>query len=297
MTITLDRRRFLAGSAGFCGAATLGAASLAGVLAGPGHAVAQGSFRLFDATRFVGKPDSLAACGLEWIRIVYSHELWPTRNWDEPDFEHIEQTVVPRLLGENRDRVVLDIEHWEADEVDKLVAIIERMRGLMPKVRLGYYSLVPVRDYWAFQRGKEGRRIAYAQQTQKWQKLADAVDDLYPTLYAYYEDRDGWMRMADGMIAAGQAIGKPIYPFLWPQYHDHNKKLSLRVIEGDFWLQQLDKVKESGCDGAVIWGTIAPERRTPEGRIARLPWDPAADWWLQTEAFLKASGLTHGKCP
>jgi hypothetical protein len=202
----------------------------------------------------------------------------------------------PSSWERGHDRIVLDIEHWEGDEVDKFVQIIEHMRKLMPKVRLGYYSMVPVRDYWAFQPGREGRLIVYQQQVQQWQKLADAVDDLYPTLYAYYKDRDGWMRMADGMLAAGKAIGKPMYPFLWPQYHDHNRKLELALIEGDFWLQQLDKVKDSGCDGAVLWGTIAPERTTPDGKRARLKWDPAAEWWLQTRAFAQDAGLADSTC-
>ncbi len=292
MTILLDRRRFIDGSA------CLGGALLAGSLAAPGRLAAQDKFRLFDATRFVGKPDNFAACGLEWIRVVYANEFWPSgaRDRSDPDLDHIEHQLVPKLLAENRDRIVLDIEHWEVDELDKLLAIIDCMRPLMPKVRLGYYSLVPVRDYWAFQPGKEGRRVAYRLQVQQWSRLADAVDDLYPTLYAYYTDQDGWMRMADGIIEAAHAIGKPTYPFLWPQYHEHNKQLELGIIDGDFWLQQLDKVHGDGCDGAVIWGTIAPERRTAEGKIARLSWDPSAAWWLQTRAFAKAQGLSDGTC-
>ncbi|WP_157505633.1 hypothetical protein [Geminicoccus roseus] len=302
----LDRRRFLAGSTRLSmggaalasGALSTGALALAGTTALPSPARARDGFRLFDATRFVGKPDDLEACGLEWIRVVYAYEFWPSGNRDrnDPDLDYIERNLVPKLLAENRDRYVLDIEHWEVDEIDKLVAIIQHMRSLMPNVRLGYYSMVPVRDYWAFQPGKEGRRIVYGQQVQQWQKLADVVDDLYPTLYAYYTDRDGWLRMADGIIAAAQAIGKPTYPFLWPQYHEHNKKLELGIIDGAFWLEQLDTVYGKGCDGAVIWGTIAPERRTPEGRIARLTWDPAADWWLQTQAFAKEAGLADGTC-
>ncbi|HWL70572.1 MAG TPA: hypothetical protein VNS22_19645 [Geminicoccus sp.] len=286
----MDRRRFVAGATG------LAAAGALSPLLAAAPARAEVKFQLFDAMRFVGKPDNLVACGLTPIRVVYAYEFWPSRNWDEPNLDHIETTLVPKLLSEGHDRIVLDIEHWEGDEVDKFVQIIEHMRKLMPKVRLGYYSMVPVRDYWAFQPGREGRLIVYRQKVQQWQKLAEAVDDLYPTLYAYYKDRDGWMRMADGMLAAGQAIGKPMYPFLWPQYHDHNRKLELALIEGDFWLQQLDKVKDSGCDGAVLWGTIAPERKTPDGKRARLKWDPTAEWWLQTRAFAQDAGLADSTC-
>ena len=286
----LDRRRFLARTA------RLGALAVLAASAGPNKVLAAPGFQLFDAMRFDGKPDDLSMCGLKPIRMVYSWELWRHRDWDKPDLEHIENTLVPKLEAEQPDRIVLDVEHWEADEVDLPVSIVTTIKKHLPKLRVGYYSTVPVRDYWAFQPGKEGRKIVYGEQVKAWGKLADAVDDLYPSLYAFYDDRDGWMRMADGLIQAGHAIGKPIYPFLWPQYHDQNKKLALKVIEGDFWLQQLDKVKDQGCDGAVIWGSLAPERRTPEGKIARMPWDPAAAWWLQTEAFAKAAGLVDGTC-
>ena len=251
---------------------------------------------MFDAMRFDGKPQDLSGCGFKPIRMVYSGELWRDRDWDKPDLDFIEEKLIPKLQSEGADRVVLDVEHWEADEVDMPVSILEHIRKRLPGVRLGYYSLVPVRDYWAFQPGKEGRKIAYGQQTQKWQKLADAVDDLYPSLYVFYDDNDGWMRMADGVLAAGKAIGKPMYPFLWPQYHDQGKKKRLQLIDGDFWLQQLDKVKDSGCDGLVLWGSLAPGGRTPEGKIARMPWDPSSPWWLQTQAFAKSLGLAHGTC-
>ena len=296
MNVLLDRRRFIARSASIGAMAAIGLGTTGLLPATTTPAAAQGKFRLFDATRFAGKPDDLAPCGLEWIRVLYSNEFWPTRDWAEPDLGYIEDTLVPKLVGQNPDRLVLDIEHWELDEIDKLVTVIQHMRKLMPGVRLGYYSLVPTRDYWAFQPGKEGRRIVYGEQTKQWGKLVEVVDDLYPTLYAFYDDQDGWMRAADGTIASGKEIGKPMYPFLWPQYHDKNKKLSLQMIQSDFWRAQLDKVRDSGCDGTVIWGTLAPERRGPDGKVVRLPWDPKASWWLETQDFARQTGLATSAC-
>ncbi|HEX2529272.1 MAG TPA: hypothetical protein VHL31_23620 [Geminicoccus sp.] len=293
----LDRRRFIAGSASLATLASsgVGAAVLSAAIGGSHPAAAQRAFRLFDTMRFDGKPDDLSVCGLEPLRTVYVGDFWPGRDRDKPDFGHIEDVLVPKLAKHNYERLVLDIEHWEADQVDDLVEIVNLMRKLMPGTRFGYYSLVPVRDYWAFQPGKEGRLIVYAEQNRRWSKLADAVDDLYPTLYAFYKDREGWVRMADGTVAAAKAIGKPIYPYLWPQYHDKNKKIAREIIEGDFWLQQLDKVYDLGCDGAVIWGSLAGGR-TPDGKIARLPWDPDAPWWVQTQAFAREKDIAKAGC-
>ena len=287
----LGRRRFLAGST------SLGMLGPSIPMGGVSAAAAAGSFRLFDSTRFVGKPDDLAACGLEPIRIVYAFEFWPGReSWDQPDLGYVEDTLVPELAAAGHDRLVLDIEHWEVEEIGKLVAVVDLMRRLMPGVRMGYYSLVPVKEYRAFQPGRERRLAGYADANRRWARLADAVDDLYPSFYTFYPDPDGWERMADGTIAAAREIGKPTYPFLWPQYHETSRKGALDLIDGPFWLRQLDKVRDAGCAGAVIWGTLAPERRTAEGRTARLAWDPAAPWWLQTRAFAEQTGLAQGSC-
>ena len=57
-----------------------------------------------------------------------------------------------------------------------------------------------------------------------------------------------------------------------------------------------NNLKDSGCDGAVLWGTIAPERTRPDGKRARLKWDPTAEWWLQTRAFAQDAGLADSTC-
>jgi hypothetical protein len=90
----LDRRRFVAGATGLAAASTLSP------LLAAAPAWAEAKFRLFDAMRFVGKPDNLVACGLTPIRVVYAYEFWPNRNWDEPDLDHVETQLVPKLLGE-----------------------------------------------------------------------------------------------------------------------------------------------------------------------------------------------------
>jgi hypothetical protein len=295
MNVLLDRRRFLAGSAGLGTLAVSGlSASLLPGMTAPASAAT--SFRLFDSMRFEGKPDDLSVCGLESLRTVYMGEFWPRgAEWDKPDLGHIENVLVPKLQERSYERLVLDIEHWEADQVDDLVAILQLMQKLMPKTRFGYYGLVPVQDYWSFQPGKEGRLIVYKELTRRWSKLADAVDDLYPSFYTHYKDPDGWMRMADGAIAAAKAIGKPTYPFIWPQYHDQARRHALELIDGQFWLQQLDKLYDSGCDGAVLWGTLAGGR-TADGKIARIPWDPTAEWWIQTQGFARERGLAKSEC-
>ena len=275
------RRRLLTGSVAAVAVGTLGKVD---------QANSTNRFQLFDAMRFKGKPSTLSSCGLEPIRMVYSHEFWPDRGWSVPNLPFLDETLIPRLQAERRDRVVLDIEHWDAASLDKLLQIIGHLKDALPDVRIGYYGLLPVREYWAFQPGEEGRRITYDRQTALWAPLADAVDDLYPDLYTFYDDPEGWHRMADGVIGAGKAFGKPIYPFLWPQYHDKNDQRALQMIDGTFWAQQLE-ASHRQCQGLVIWGSLAPERRTPEGRIARLAWDPTAPWWLSTQAFAARIGI------
>lgn len=282
----LDRRTFAAGA--------LAAAATTSLH--PASSRAAGGFQLFDATRFNGKPDDLDRCGLRPIRVVYVNDLWPGRDRDEPDLDFIAKKTVPMLAASRPDRLVLDIEHWEADGIDKLIAVVREVKRHMPGVRVGYYGLLPVRDYWSFQPGKEGRLIAYRQEAARWTALLPEVDDLYPTLYTNYRDPDGWQRMADAMLEAARGMGKPTYPFVWPQYHDTSKDIGLQPIEGDFWRHQLDTIKDAGCAGAVIWGTLAPGGRGPDGKVRRLDWDAQAPWWQATMAFAQANGLADGSC-
>src|SRR5262249_10278668 len=127
---------------------------------------------------------------------------------------------------------------------------------------------------------------------QAWQRDNDRLDEvaahldgLYPSLYTYYPDRQGWVTFAVAQLAEAKrkAHGKPVYAFLWPQYHDSNATLKGRYLEPDYWELQLNTVAQH-ADGAVIWGGWGKDG--PES------WDEEAPWWQVTKRFMKQISST-----
>jgi hypothetical protein len=77
-------------------------------------------------------------------------------------------------------------------------------------------------------------------------------------------------------MTEAKQYGRPVYPFLWPQYHK-----SWKPIDRDFWRLQLETVFDN-ADGMVIW---TPAKGKPR-------WNPVAPWWEETVDFLKTAGLS-----
>ena len=69
--------------------------------------------------------------------------------------------------------------------------------------------------------------------------------------------------------------GKPVYIFLWPQYHTSNQKLANTFLPGDYWRLELETAQKY-ADGAVIWCCSNSQS-----------WEDNAAWWLATRSFLK----------
>ena len=79
--------------------------------------------------------------------------------------------------------------------------------------------------------------IAWQKENDNVASIAKLADVLFPSIYTFYEDRNGWSKYAIAQIqeARRHADGKPVYVFLWPQYHESNKKLANTFLPGDYW--------------------------------------------------------------
>lgn len=103
----------------------------------------------YDSLIYVGRPHM----NLEPIRIVYVHEMWPVgHDRIEPHIPTLE-ALAPTLSGV----VCLDIEHWpwykateevKQETIRKLILVVNTIKAINPDVELGYYSLMPQRNYW-----------------------------------------------------------------------------------------------------------------------------------------------------
>jgi len=76
-------------------------------------------------------------------------------------------------------------------------------------------------------------------------------------------------------LAEARALGegKPVFFYMWPQYHD-GTPLQFQWIDGDYWRFQL-ATAYAQADGIVLWSP---------GRYA---WDVTSGWWAATTPFVR----------
>lgn len=249
-------------------------------------------FFVFDGTLYRSKPD-LSVYGIRPVNIIYTGRLWPDKA-RMSDLPH-EQTV-RGLASEARagSITILDVEHWPLrgdtslvrENIKKYAQLIRWFRDEAPTVKLGYYGAPPIRDYRRAIGRSQVDYAAWQAENRKLTPLAKEQDLIFPSLYTFYPDRGGWVRYAVAQISEARQYGKPVYVFLWPQYHESNHLLRGQFIPAEYWALQLETAK-AHADGIVIWGGWGDHRPSD--------WDDKAPWWLVTKKFMQR--LTSSPSP
>jgi hypothetical protein len=229
------------------------------------------NFVVWDATLYQGKPD-LQQFGMRPLTGLYSSSLWSGTDWTNPPSPQ----NVNGLLQASPGTAFLDIENWSTDapaNVQKYLQTIQSFEQFAPTLKFGYYGVSPIRDYWDALDGPG------SSQYQAWQARNDAVapiaaqaNVLFPSIYTFYPDENGWQTYAIAQIKEARRIGpgKPVYVFLWPQFEDPTEG----YLPSDMWRMELETARQY-ADGAVIWGG------------SQQTWDNNAPWWLETQSFLE----------
>ncbi len=244
------------------------------------------TFKVYNLLKFSGQPD-LSAYGLSSCEIT-SAELWPSgSDYTEPDLDHINHNVVPALRQSSADVNVVNIEHWSTagpdheavrTSVSKLTEIIRLLRRKVPNMIHGYYGLLPRREYSGPMDGIDTKLQPWYDDNDRLASLGfhDQVDAVFPSLYTFYGWRD-WIDYAVFNIAEARRYGKPVIPFLWPQYHGSGQT-PYQLIDGYYWRRQLEIVYRH-ADSVVLWGP--PSSNDPG-------WDDNAEWWQETLSFMQS---------
>ena len=73
--------------------------------------------------------------------------------------------------------------------------------------------MLPIRNYWAPVRGDSAAISDWQAENRRLQRLADAVDIIFPSLYTFYDDPAGWVTYAVANIKEARSYGKPVYAF------------------------------------------------------------------------------------
>src|SRR6266566_7466754 len=277
----VSRRSLLAGMAGASFMARSPQAKAAQLL------TRHETFGLYDSLLFIGKPD-LSPYGFKRSRTVYEHELPPNeaavRSKARAVLAEGVTAAVPVILDVElySTDVRLDISHLNPDTstVDADIRKLEQMIGWLkhqaPTLKVGFYDVAPVDMGLPV----TGQQPANAAELAIWEKansylspFVTHVDALYPSLYTFTTDRAKWVALALRYISEAKRIGagKPVRPFIWPQYHDVMRgPLALTYIDYDYWMLQLTTIRDAGVSGIVFWGGYQRE------------WDDTQGWWHAT---------------
>ena len=246
-------------------------------------------FVVFDGTLYSNKPN-LSQYGIQPAKVAYASEFgndWYKNATRLPDKDAVQK--VAREAQARANPVVIDIEHWPLqgnpnqvrDSLLKYMTVLQWFKNAAPGLAVGYYGAPPLHDYWKTLNSPTSKEWAsFAGENDRLKPLAGAVDVLFPSLYTYYTDRGGWVRYAYGQIAEARRYGngKPVYVFLWPQYHDSNPSLKGAFLPADYWRLQLQMAKQY-ADGIIIWGGW--------GSNGPMKWDENAVWWKVTKEFMQ----------
>lgn len=252
---------------------------------------------VMDGTLFKEKPP-LAREGFPPIKIIYESELWsPGADTQQLPTPFRLKTIVGRWKREPM-LVIDDMEHWpffDPDQrlnranLDKYLQLIAQAKAAAPGAKIGFYGTPPLSDYWrAIDNNPRQRRVDWQRDNDAIQALADAQDVLYPSLYTFYADQQGWVAYAQAQIAEARrmAKGKPVFVFLWPQYHNSNKLLGCQFVGAAYWRLQLETARQL-ADGVIVWGGWDVCSK-PGGQQS---WDDEAEWWAITRTFLPAGAV------
>ncbi|MBD1856031.1 MULTISPECIES: hypothetical protein [Leptolyngbya] len=240
-------------------------------------------FKIFDALIYGGKPN----VGLMPMR-VDDRGFFATKERITPDRAATQKNA--RTTAENYSYFTIDIEHWKVnigadseaevrESIDKFLRIIEWTREVAPSLKIGVYSIPPIRDYWTPVRNHPAGLKSWRAINQFLKPIADASDFITPSLYTFYDDVPGWVTYASGNIEEAQQFGKPVYPFLWCRYHPSNRQRRNQFIDGNFWRTQLETVRDRGANGLVLWDWAGHDN--PRTNVL----DTRQAWWQETVKF------------
>lgn len=245
-------------------------------------------FKVLDATLYAGKPD-LKQYGIEHVTLVEPPRWWKAANADASGRHAATAQNAKQLIG-NPETVIIDLElpvgrssPAAEQNIQQYLDVIDAMREGGYERPLSFYGTLPLRDYWRAQKGPGSP--AY----REWQAdndrvavIVPKVSALYPSLYTFFPDQAAWVRYAEANVAEARRIGqgRPVYPFLWPQYHDSAHALAYQYLPPDYWMKQLTTMAHI-ADGLVIWGGWDMQNKRAED------WDDKAPWWQATLAFIK----------
>ena len=234
-------------------------------------------FLVYDNFFYKGRPD-VDPVGMIQANIIYKGAIWPNKLDEESLPDSATFQAVVRAHSVNPGPIILDVEDLPLRGSKKtikahlkiLLTLADWAHAAAPGKVIGYYGTNTLSRI-------DHNARPYARQ------LAQHVDAFFPSLYTFSPDRKQWLARAIPLIKEDRALahGKPLYCYLWPQYHDGTPQQFV-YIDASYWLFQL-QFSYRLCDGVVIWGP------------SKFPWQDSTGWWQTTQQFVQS--LPHPTDP
>jgi hypothetical protein len=234
-------------------------------------------FDIYNGIKYEHQPE-LTKYGLKPILILYDDVFWNKG-------ENRKELNVRKIVSEAKNIpagsiVCIDIEHLDVGKLRQVAILIKKNA---PNIKIGFYG-IPAREYWTSLADKDSQEYRnWIKNNDQYAPLIKEVDVLFPSLYTFYPLPWQWERYAIENIRQAKKYGKPVYPFLWPQYHD-STILKGTYIYGDLWRLELETCYKY-AEGLVIWGgwdLIAWKREE---------WKDDSTWWRVTKEFIQTKKL------
>jgi hypothetical protein len=271
----------VAGSASFEAYAGLLRAEAVAAEKAPTRAAEKG-FQVFDGLLYSPMPD-LRSMGMP--KLLSAGNIWrPKVPHEEVDPAGVEAAV--RFVHRFTENFYFDCEEWTVSgapqsvidaNIQKLARTAEIARQTSPQIKFGFYDMVPRATYWPIVLKRADILAEWRDINKRSAVIAAKVDYLFPSLYTFYNDAAGWELAAREILKEAKRYGKPVYPFLWPEFHNSNVTLKGTQVPRDFWRRQLEVCREC-ADGLVLWGGFTEL------------WDEEAGWWVETKSFMQSLG-------
>jgi len=251
-----------------------GAESEQRILAATQNAANAGAFIIYDNLFYRGKPDTVRE-GLVASNIIYEGKIWPRKNESGslPNRAEFQATVREHIA--NPGPLVLDIEELPLKgpqetalrNLEVLTKLADWAREAAPGKVVGYYGTNTLSNV-------SSGNLGYARE------LARHVDAFFPPMYTFDDDHAKWERRAKTALSEAHQLDakKPVYFYMWPQYHDGTPK-QFQFIAADYWKFQLETARRYS-NGIVLWSP------------SRYDWNDATGWWAATVEFSRA---LHGE--
>lgn len=263
----------------------LGAAGYTAANSRAAAGAAPQGFLIFDGLLYSPMPD-LRSQGMP--KLLGAGTTWsPNVSHDEVDPAGIKTAV--EFLRRYTRNYYFDLEEWTVSgaprevidaNIRKLVRTAEIARRSAPDMKFGFYDMAPRSTYWPVVLNKADALAEWWGINRRSAIIAAKVDYLFPSLYTFYDDPSGWELAALATLKEARQYNKPVYPFLWPEFHDSNKKLAGTQVPREFWRRQLEVCRQH-ADGLVLWGGF------------KQLWDEEAPWWVETKLFVNSLGVAQ----